>query len=178
MNEENKKSKEKGIKRHTKKAKKEMKKTIREYKKFAIKGNVMDLAVGVVIGSAFTNIVNSLVSSTITPVISLLTKNVDLSTLFFTLSDVHYNTVAEAKAAGVITFEYGQLLNSIINFIIVSFTLFLIVKYLNKIGKEKDDSKNIETEKECQYCLSSVPIEATKCAYCTSELKVKKIKKA
>ena len=134
MSENEKQQIEEKLKEKTKKAKKNVKKTMEEYKSFAIKGNIIDLAIGMVIGSAFTSIVNSLVNTTITPLISLLTNKVDLSTLFISLTGIHYNTLAEAKEAGAITFNYGELLNSLLNFFIISFTLFLVVKYLNKTG--------------------------------------------
>ena len=159
-----------------------MKKTLDEYKEFAMKGNVIDLAIGVVIGSAFTDIVNSIVNTTITPLISLLTNKVDLSTLFLSLSGVHYDTLDQAKAAGAITWNYGALLNSFLNFLIVSFTLFLILKYLkkvtSKVSKENEKEKE-KTTKKCPYCLSEVPIKATKCAHCTSDIAsdIKKVNK-
>ncbi len=164
------------IKEKSKKAKKGMTKTINEYKEFAMKGNVIDMAIGVVIGSAFTNIVNSIVSTTITPLISLLTNKVDLSTLFLSLSGVHYDSLTAAKEAGAITWDYGLLLNAILNFLIVSFTLFLIVKYIksatSKLSKEKENQKEKNTKK-CPYCLSEIPIKATKCAHCTSDVPLK-----
>lgn len=154
-----------------------VKKTMDEYKSFAMKGNILDLAIGVVIGSAFTNIVNTLVSSTIMPVISLFTNKVDLSTLFIALNGKFYNTIAEAKATGAIVLEYGALLNAMLNFFIISFTLFLIVRYLNKVKAKtnlKDAEEKVATTKECPYCLSLVPIKAQKCAFCTSDLEEKK----
>ena len=173
MSENEKQQIEEKLKEKTKKAKKNVKKTMEEYKSFAIKGNIIDLAIGMVIGSAFTSIVNSLVNTTITPLISLLTNKVDLSTLFISLSGIHYNTLAEAKEAGAITFNYGELLNSLLNFFIISFTLFLVVKYLNKLKtrttKAEENVKKVTT-KECPYCLSTIPIKATKCAYCTSDI--------
>lgn len=152
-----------------KKTKEFAKKAVNDYKKFAIKGNVLDMAIGVVIGSAFTNIVNTLVSSTITPLISLLTSNVDLSTLFFTLKGGSFESLEAAKAAGAITLNYGTLINAILNFFIVSVVLFIIVKILTASNK-KDATEKKKTTKECPYCLSIVPIKATKCAFCTSDL--------
>lgn len=159
------------IAKKQKEGKEKAKNAVEEYKKFAIKGNAMDLAVGVVIGSAFTNIVNSILNTAITPLIGLLTNRVDLSTLFISLSGETYATLAEAKQAGALTFNYGELLNAILNFFIVSLVLFVIIRIINhsKIKEEKEKAK-IKTTKECPYCLSTVPIKATKCAFCTSDL--------
>lgn len=161
------------LKDTTRKAKKNMEKTVSEYKKFALKGNVIDLAIGVVIGGAFTNIINSIVNTVITPFISLLTNKVDLSTLFVSLTGGTYATAAAAKEAGEITFEYGLLLNAILNFVIVSVVLFIVVKNIEKIKKKKSKHEETvikETTKTCPYCLNTIPINAVKCAYCTSDL--------
>lgn len=154
-------------------AKKNVKKTMDEYKNFAMKGNVVDLAIGMVIGSAFTSIVTVLVNTTITPFISILTNKVDLSKLFISLSGVHYDSLAKAEEAGALVWNYGALLNAFLNFFIVSFVLFLVVKYLRKINKKeiKEEIEKEEVEnKSCPYCLSSIPKKATKCAYCTSDI--------
>lgn len=161
------------LKKKQNETKKVAKKTIENYKSFAMKGNIIDMAIGVVIGSAFTNIVNTLVSSTITPIISLLTKDVDLSTLFITLKGGHFNTIEEAKAAGAIILSYGDLLNAIINFLIISIVLFVaisIIKRSNKKEKTQEDEIKQNTTKVCPYCISTIPIEAKKCAFCTSDL--------
>lgn len=158
------------------KSKQKAKLAFEDYKAFALKGNVLDLAIGVVLGGAFTTIVNTVVSALITPLISLLTSNVDLSTLFITLKGGKFDTLEQAKAAGAITLNYGQLLNAILNFLIISIVLFIIVKALAKANK-KDKEKTEEiveiTTKECPYCLSTIPIKATRCAHCTSELEKK-----
>lgn len=168
----------KKISEQKKNGKEKAKSAVEEYKKFAIKGNAMDLAVGVVIGSAFSNIVNTIVNTTITPLIGLITNKVDFSTLFISLSGENYSTLEEAKKAGALTFNYGELLNSILNFFIVSLVLFIIIRLINhsKIKEEKEKAK-IKTTKECPYCLSSIPIKATKCAFCTSEIKSSNNKK-
>lgn len=161
------------LKNTTRKAKKNMEKAVNEYKKFALKGNVIDLAIGVVIGGAFTNIINAIVNTLITPFISLLTNKVDLSTLFVSLTGGTYATAALAKEAGEITFEYGLLLNAILNFLIISIVLFIVVKNLERIKRKASrHEENVvkETTKTCPYCLSTVPIKAIKCAYCTSDL--------
>lgn len=161
------------IKDNKKKTTEMAKKAVNDYKKFAIKGNVLEMAIGVVIGSAFTNIVNTLVSSTITPLISLLTSNVDLSTLFVTLKGGSFDTLETAKAAGAITWNYGSLINAILNFFIVSIVLFIIVKIVSMSNK-KDAKEKEKTTKECPYCLSTIPIKAVKCAHCASDLIEKK----
>lgn len=150
-------------------SKKKVKLAFEDYKTFALKGNALDLAIGVVLGSAFTTIVNTLVSALITPIISLLTSNVDLSTLFITLKGGHFDTLEEAKAAGAVTLNYGEILTSIINFIIISLVLFIIVKTLTKANKKNTQETEVTT-KTCPYCLSTIPIKATRCAHCTSIL--------
>lgn len=165
------------LKERKKETQKIAKTAIENYKNFAMKGNIIDMAIGVVIGSAFTNIVNTLVSSTITPVISLLTKDVDLSTLFITLKGGTFNTLEEARAAGAIILSYGELLNSIINFLIISIVLFVvisIIKYSNKKAQKAEVAVKNETTKVCPYCKSTIDISATKCAFCTSDLESKK----
>lgn len=164
------------IKEKQKETKKFARKTIENYKNFAMKGNIIDMAIGVVIGSAFTNIVNTLVSSTITPIISLLTKDVDLSTLFITLKGDEFNTLEEARAAGAIVLSYGELLNSIINFLIISIVLFIvisIIKRSNKKVQKEEVAVKKETTRICPYCKSTIDISATKCAFCTSDLENK-----
>ena len=146
-------------------SKKKAKLAFEDYKAFALKGNALDLAIGVVLGGAFTTIVNTLVSA----LISLLTSNVDLSTLFITLKGGKFDTLEAAKAAGAITLNYGEILTAIINFIIISIVLFIIVKTLTKANKKDTQAVEITT-KTCPYCLSTIPIKATRCAHCTSIL--------
>jgi len=151
------------------------KKAIDDYKKFAIKGNVVDLAIGVVIGSAFTNIVNSIVTTIVTPILSLLTNKVDISTLFVTLTKGPFKSMEEAKNAGALIINYGLLLNSILSFFIVSIILFVIFKYISNLrikSEAKENLEKIETTKTCVHCKSSVDKNATKCPYCTSTLEV------
>ncbi len=162
------------LKQKQKETKKMAKKTLENYKNFAMKGNIVDMAIGVVIGSAFTNIVNTLVSSTITPLISILTNNVDLSTLFITLKGGHFDTIEQAKAAGAIVLNYGDLLNAIINFLIISIVLFIVISILrssNKKNTKKEEENTKITTKVCPYCKSTIDINASKCAFCTSDLK-------
>lgn len=157
------------LKKKGEETKKKTEKTINEYKEFALKGNVLDMAIGVVIGTAFTSIVNTIVSSIITPLLGMLTNHVDLSSLFITLHGPKMSTLAEAKAAGALVLSYGELLNAILYFFIVSFTLFIVVKFI-KSGKKKEEKVKEETTKNCPYCLSTIPIKATRCAHCTSLL--------
>lgn len=163
----------KSIKKTSEETKNKTKKAINEYKEFALKGNVLDMAIGVVIGTAFTSIVNTIVSSIITPLLGILTNHVDLSSLFITLHGPKMDTLTEAKAAGALILSYGELLNAILYFFIVSFTLFLVVKFIKK-GKLKEENSKEKTTKECPYCLSKVPIKATKCAHCTSTIEENK----
>ena len=142
----------------------------KEFREFAVKGNVVDLAVGVIIGAAFTGVVNSLVNDVISPLLSLLTGRLNFSNLFITISGAHYNTIAEAKAAGVATVNYGLFLNNVINFLIVGFVVFLFVKEINKL--KRTPPKPEENTKLCPFCQSMVPIKATRCPHCTSELNV------
>lgn len=162
------------VKKIDKQNKEKAKKAIENYKKFAIKGNAMDLAVGVVLGSAFTNIVNTIVSSVITPSLSLLTSKVDLSTLFITLRGGKFDTLEQAKAAGAITLNYGELINAVLNFVIVSIVLFIIVSIIKNSTAKKAVENKEKTTKSCPYCLSEIPIKATKCAHCTSDLETTK----
>lgn len=162
------------IKEKTKKAKKNMKKTMDEYKSFAVKGNIVDLAIGMVIGSAFTSIITALVNTTITPLLSFFTNKVDLSKLFISLSGIHYDSLAKAEEAGALVWNYGALLNALLNFFIVSFLLFLVVKYIGKIKRKNVVDEIVQKEEEtkvCKFCLSKIPKKAIKCAYCTSDLK-------
>lgn len=148
-----------------------MKKFFGEFKDFIAKGNVIDLAVGVIIGGAFSGIVTSLVENIITPAISLLTGNVAFSDLFIALDGNTYKTLEEAAAAGVATINYGLFIQGIIDFIITAFVIFLIVKVINKIRTAgKKEVEEAPTTKVCPFCKSEIDIEATRCAHCTSEV--------
>ena len=144
---------------------------LREFKEFAMKGPVVDLAVGVIIGGAFGKIVASLVDDVIMPPIGKMLGNVDFANLFVNLSDKDYPSVAAAKAAGAATINYGIFFNTILNFLIIAFVLFLIIRQINAMKKPAPAPAAAPMTKECPYCLSEVPIRATKCAHCTSELK-------
>jgi large conductance mechanosensitive channel len=149
---------------------------LKEFKEFAMRGNVVDMAVGIIIGAAFGTIVNSLVQDVIMPPIGLLLGNIDFSNLFLVLKDGKvagpYATVALAKAAGATTMNYGVFINTIISFIIVAFAVFLLVRTMNRLRRQGEVPPAVPTTKECAYCLSTIPIKATRCPSCTSELKV------
>lgn len=139
-----------------------------EFKAFISRGNVLDLAVGIIIGAAFGKIVTSFVSDILMPVVSLGLGKVDFSNLFISLNGEHYETLAEAKRAAAPTLNYGLFLNSVIDFIIVGFAIFLIVKAANKMQKPAPAAS--PTTKECPFCHTSIPLRATKCPNCTSAL--------
>ena len=149
-----------------------MKKFIGEFKEFISRGSVVDLAVGIIIGSAFTAIVTSLVNDLIMPLISLLTGGVNFQDWFVSLDGSHYATLAEAQEAGASTLNYGSFIAAVINFIIVALVIFMLVKSINNVRKktQKEEAPAAPTTKICPYCKSEVPIEATKCAHCTSDL--------
>jgi large conductance mechanosensitive channel len=140
-----------------------------EFKEFIMRGNVVDLAVGVVIGAAFGKIVTSFVEDILMPPIGLALGNVDFSNLFINLSGKDYPSVAAAKAAGAATLNYGIFFNNILTFVIIAFAIFLLIKQINRMQKPAPAAA--PTTKECPYCLSAVPLKATKCAHCASELK-------
>jgi len=141
---------------------------IKEFKEFALRGNVLDLAVGIVIGAAFGKIVNSLVNDLLMPPIGLLVKHVDFKELFVNLSGASYATLAEAKTAGAPTLNYGMFLNILLEFIIVAFAVFLVVRAANRMQKPAPPAP--ASTRDCPYCRMSVPLQATRCAHCTSQL--------
>jgi large conductance mechanosensitive channel len=145
----------------------------KEFKEFALKGNVLDMAVGIIIGAAFGPIVKSLVNDIIMPPIGLLLGDVDFANIFAVLQEGSkaagpYASVAAAKAAGAVTMNFGLFVNTIINFLIVAFAVFLLVKNVNRFRRKEEEAP---TKKDCPFCLSSIPIKATRCPSCTSELK-------
>jgi len=147
---------------------------LKEFKEFAMRGNVIDMAVGIIIGAAFGAIVNSLVSDVIMPPIGLVLGKVDFSNLFIVLKGGAtagpYASLANAKAAGAVTMNYGVFINTIISFIIVAFTVFFLIRAINNLKREKEAPAAEPTTKECPYCLSIIPIKATRCPHCTSNL--------
>lgn len=138
---------------------------LKEFKEFAMRGSVMDLAVGVVIGTAFGRIVTSLVNDMLMPVFGLLLGKIDLSNLFLNVSGTHYATLAEAQAAGAATINYGNFLNAIVEFLIIAFAIFLMVKQINRLRKPETP-----TTKECAFCASMISKKASRCPECTSAL--------
>ena len=147
-----------------------MKKFIQEFKEFALKGNMMDLAIGMIIGSAFTGIVNSLVNDIINPILGIFTGKIDFSNLFLTLDGSHYETLAAAEKAGAAVLNYGSFISNVINFIIMALVVFCIVKFLNKLRRPEPEKPAAPTTKKCPYCMSEISIKATRCPNCTSSL--------
>lgn len=144
----------------------------KEFKTFAMRGNVIDLAVGIIIGAAFTGIVNSLVNDVIMPPIGLLLEGVDFKEMFISLDGTEYASLAAAQEAGAATLNYGIFINNIINFLIIAFVIFLVVRQLNRMKKrfEKQKEESQPETKVCHDCLSDIPIKAKRCKYCTTIL--------
>ncbi len=146
---------------------------LREFKEFAMRGNVVDMAVGIIIGGAFGTIVKSLVDNVLMPPIGLLLGGVDFSNFFLVLrhgaKPGPYTHLADAKAAGAVSINYGLFVNSIISFVIVAFAVFLLVRTINRLRRE-EASPAAPSTKECPYCLSAIPLKATRCPHCTSQL--------
>ena len=142
---------------------------VSEFKEFIMRGNVMDMAVGVVVGGAFSNIVTSLVNDIIMPVVSLATGKVNFSDLFISLNGEKYASLAAAQEAGASVFAYGSFIQAIVNFLIIAFCIFMVVKAINKLKKPAPEAA--PTTKICPFCKSEINIEATKCAFCASALK-------
>ena len=147
---------------------------LKEFKEFAMRGNVIDMAVGIIIGGAFGTIVKSLVNDVIMPPIGLLLGGVDFSDLFITLKEGSvagpYATLASAQSAGAVTVSYGLFINAVISFLIVAFAVFLLIRGLNRMKREEEAPPAAPSDKECPHCLSRIPLKATRCAHCTSEL--------
>ena len=147
---------------------------LKEFKDFALRGNVVDMAVGIIIGAAFGTIVSSLVNDIIMPPIGLILGGVDFANLFALLKagspSGPYASLADAQTAGAVTINYGLFFNNVVSFLIVAFVMFLLIRGINRLQKEEDAPPAEPTTKECPYCLSSIPVKATRCAHCTSEL--------
>jgi len=146
---------------------------LKEFKEFAMRGNVLDMAVGIIIGGAFGKIISSLVSDVLLPPLGLVMGKLDFGSLFINLSGKPYESLAAAKAAGAATINYGIFLNSIIDFVLVAFAVFLLIRQVNKLKRiaEKPAPAGAPTTRDCPFCLSTVPIKATRCPHCTSELR-------
>jgi large conductance mechanosensitive channel len=146
----------------------------KEFKEFAMRGNVVDLAVGLIIGAAFGRIVNSLVNDLLLPPLGLALGKVDFSNLFLTLSGTHYPTLAQAKAVGAPTLNYGVFLNTVVNFLIVAFAIFLLVRGINRVRRHQEAPAAEPTTKPCPYCDSAISLRAICCPQCTSDLQAGK----
>jgi large conductance mechanosensitive channel len=143
---------------------------LKEFKEFALRGSVLDMAIGVIIGTAFGKIISSLVSDILMPPIGLLLGNVDFTNIFWSLSGEKFQSLADAQAAGAATINIGLFINTLINFVIIALVLFLVLKPINMMNKKK--AKESEpTVKDCPYCLTSIPLKASRCPHCTSQLK-------
>jgi large conductance mechanosensitive channel len=145
---------------------------LKDFKQFIARGNVFDLAVGIVIGAAFTSVVNSLVNDVLMPPIGMATGGVDFTNLFVALDGEEYASLADAQAAGAATINYGLFINNLISFLIVAFAVFLLVKSYNRLRQQQESVPAAPTDKECPYCRFSIPVGASRCAHCTSELAV------
>ena len=147
---------------------------LKEFKEFTLRGNVIDMAVGIIIGAAFGTIVKSLVNDIIMPPIGLLLGDVDFASLFILLKSgspaAPYVSLADAQAAGAVTINYGLFVNAVVSFLIVALVMFLLIRGMNRMKREEEAPPAEPTTKECPYCLSTIPIKASRCAHCTSQL--------
>jgi len=147
---------------------------LKEFKEFAMRGNVVDMAVGIIIGAAFGQIITSLVNDVLMPPIGLLFGSVDFSNLFMVLKEGAvagpYASLADAQVAGAVTLNYGLFVNTIISFAIVAFAVFLLIRSINRLQRQEEAPPAEPTTKECPHCLSTIPLQATRCPHCTSEL--------
>lgn len=150
---------------------------VKEFKEFAMRGNVLDMAVGIIIGAAFGTIITSLVADILMPPIGLLLGGVDFSNLFITIKEGAtagpLATLADAQKAGAVTINYGNFVNKVVSFVIVAFSIFMVVKGMNSLKKKEDTPAAMPTTKDCSFCFSAIPIKATRCPHCTSELGAK-----
>ena len=147
---------------------------VKEFKEFILKGNVMDMAVGIVIGAAFGAIVTSLVNDVIMPPIGLLLGGVDFANLFILLKEgtpgAPYATLVSAQEAGAVTINYGLFINALISFLIVALVIFLLIRSINRMRREEEAPEEEPTTKECDYCFTAIPLQASRCPHCTSQL--------
>ena len=142
---------------------------LKEFREFAMRGNVVDMAVGIIIGAAFGKIVTSFVGDVLMPPLGLLLGKVDFSSLFIDLSGQSHASLAAAKAAGAATINYGLFINTVLDFVIVAFAIFLLIRQINRLQKPVPAAP--VTTRDCPFCLSAIPIKASRCAHCTSDLK-------
>ncbi len=145
------------------------KKLTKEFKDFASKGDIFTMAVGIMIGAAFKDLIDSLVNDIISPPIAFITSGIDFSTLFFTIGKTRYETIEQAREAGAVVITYGNFINTFISFLITAIVLFIFLKQFNKIFTKKEKQEKT-TIKKCPYCFSEININATKCPNCTSQL--------
>jgi large conductance mechanosensitive channel len=147
---------------------------LKEFREFAMRGNVVDMAVGIIIGAAFGTIVSSLVADVVMPPIGLLLGKVDFANLFWILREGEvagpYAALADAQAAGAVTINYGLFINNIISFVIVAFAMFLLIRGINRMQLEEEAAPEVPTTKDCPYCFSDISIKASRCPNCTSQL--------
>jgi large conductance mechanosensitive channel len=141
---------------------------LKEFKEFIMRGNVLDLAIGIIIGAAFGKIVTSMVNDIIMPPVGLLLGKVDFSNLFINLSSKHFTTLAEAKAAGAATINYGLFINTVLDFLVIALVVFLVIRQANRFKRQQEVLA--PPTKECPYCFMSIPPMATRCPYCTTEV--------
>jgi large conductance mechanosensitive channel len=141
---------------------------LKEFKEFALRGSLLDMAIGIILGAAFGSVVTSLVNDILMPPLGLLLGRVNFSNLFINLSGGEYASLAEAQAAGAATINYGVFINSVINFLLVAFAVFLLIKQVNRLRRA--EAPPPPTTKECPFCCSAIPLAATRCPACTSEL--------
>ncbi|MHB1414563.1 MAG: large conductance mechanosensitive channel protein MscL [Chloroflexota bacterium] len=145
---------------------------LKEFREFALRGSVLDLAIGIIIGAAFGKIVTSFVNDILMPPIGLLLGRVDFANMYINLSGGTYASLAAAKEAGAATINYGLFLNTVIDFVLVAFVVFLLVREINRMRRAQEKPAPAPATKECPFCLSAVPVKATRCPHCTSELVV------
>ncbi len=144
---------------------------IKEFKEFAMRGSVLDMAIGIIIGTAFGKIISSFVNDVVTPPLGLVLGKVDFNNLFINLSEQPYATLAAAKAAGAATINYVVFLNTVIDFLLIAFVIFLLIRQVNRLKRRQEGPPAAPTTRECPACLSTIPLRASRCAYCTSDVK-------
>jgi len=144
---------------------------LKEFRDFAMRGNVLDMAIGIIMGAAFGKIISSLVSDILMPPIGMLLGRVDFGSLFLNLSGTAYPSLAAAREAGAPTINYGVFLNTVLDFLIVALAIFLLIRQINRLKRKEEEKPPEPTSKHCVFCFSTIPIKATRCPNCTSELK-------